>query len=683
MDLSTESIEAMILMIFLWLFCFVLAPGRAFRVGVSLDEIPVQLKMRWFKYFSLSMLLLFLGIGYRFPVVSNLSLTSADWGTVIYAVLGMQVPGLVLLPVLLIVLLFLVPAMTARGRIRNDEEPGEWLTPPLVYYRWVMLGLALVACTGYYAGIEIFYGFLPYPMPLFWGILIPVSAALFYLVYWGIPGMKINSMADQGHPRAIDSLPRIRWTGLAGYLRFVISERRKNGIDDSVHKLCTSCMRVVDNLQDYENLEFDKCPHCEEIIPPVFTLEDYIINYSDLIGKTGENARRGKAATYQSDMVQRMLRAIFVMALRERSTDIHLLSEEGKFMVRCRTDGVLFTMLELPEPQQRMMINSIKAQSQMDISERRKPQDGAYKTSLDGKPIDVRVTTSPTAFGETASLRLLYRGRVLGSLDRLGLKKRQYPMVKALLQRPHGLILVTGPTGSGKSTTLYNCLGDIADGKRNIITLEDPIEFNIDGLTQMQINIAKKFTFASGLRSILRQDPDVIMIGEIRDDETAKMTIDAAMTGHLVFSTLHTIDTTTTIGRLSDLGVDAHRHAEAILAIISQRLIRLNCMSCSTTYTMTAQELAELDLPGAPETMTLKQGRGCPVCHDSGYYEREGIYEVLSPNSDIRRLIAEKSSPLEVRAAARKAGMRTLLEEGLIRVMLGRTTVHEILRVTS
>jgi len=683
MDLSLEALEAVILMFVLWLFCFFQASGRAFRVGVSLDEIPVQVKMRWFKYFSLSMLILFLVIGYLFPISSGRSLVSTNWHNVVNLLISMDTPGMVLFPVLVILLFFVIPHVIAQARIRDEREPGEWLTPALVYYRWVMLGLTVIACTGYYSSFDLFYGVIRYPMDLFWGIMLPVCAALLYLAYWGIPGMRINSLAEEGQPRAIDSLPRIRWTGLVGYMWFVLSERKTRGMDDLVHKLCPSCMLVVDNLQDYESLKFDQCPHCEEMIPPVFTLEDYILKYSSQIEDMGGNTRGRKASNFQSDLVQRMMRAIFVMALRERSTDIHLLSEEGKFLVRCRTDGVLFTMLKLPDPQQRLMINSIKAQSQMDISERRKPQDGAYKTSLDGKPIDIRVTTSPSASGETASLRLLYRGRVLGSLDRLGLRKRQFSVVKAHLQRPHGLVLVTGPTGSGKSTTLYNCLGDIADGKRNIITLEDPIEFDIDGLTQMQINPAKDFTFAGGLRSILRQDPDVIMVGEIRDKETAKMTIDAAMTGHLVFSTLHTIDTTTTIGRLSDLGVEAHRHAEAILAIISQRLIRLICKSCSTTYTITAEEMAELDLPGSPETLTLKQGQGCLDCHDSGYYDRQGIYEVLSPTSEIRRMIGEKGNPMDIRAAARKDGMRTLLEEGLIRVMLGKTTVQEILRVTS
>jgi type II secretory ATPase GspE/PulE/Tfp pilus assembly ATPase PilB-like protein len=255
-------------------------------------------------------------------------------------------------------------------------------------------------------------------------------------------------------------------------------------------------------------------------------------------------------------------------------------------------------------------------------------------------------------------------------------------MEKAI-QNPHGLILVTGPTGSGKSTTLYNALSSITDGRRNIITLEDPIEFKIDGLNQMQVEPSKNFTFVTGLRSILRQDPDVIMVGEIRDGETAKMAVDASMTGHLVFSTLHTIDTTTAVGRLHDLGVDPHQHAEALMMIVAQRLVRLICNHCGEEYKVSAEDLAAMGFPGGPEKLVVRRGMGCRLCYSSGYFDREGIYELLEARGTIARMIAERAAPQTIRNEARRLGMRTLLEDGLSKVVLGRTSLEELKRVTS
>jgi type II secretory ATPase GspE/PulE/Tfp pilus assembly ATPase PilB-like protein len=261
---------------------------------------------------------------------------------------------------------------------------------------------------------------------------------------------------------------------------------------------------------------------------------------------------------------------------------------------------------------------------------------------------------------------------------------RNVSLFARLIARPSGLILVTGPTGSGKSTTLYNALESIATGERNIITLEDPIEYKVSGLTQMQINPKKGFTFATGLKTILRQDPDVIMVGEIRDQETAKMAIDAAATGHLVFSTLHAVDTIAVQGRVKDLGIEITRYADVMLLVLAQRLVRLTCPRCSEAEDITREQLAIAGLPGAPQPKySVVRGKGCPHCHETGYRGREGIYEFFSPNDELRAMMGRGDSLQSLRRRARALGMRTILEDGLTKVLLGRTTLEEVMRVTS
>jgi type II secretory ATPase GspE/PulE/Tfp pilus assembly ATPase PilB-like protein len=359
------------------------------------------------------------------------------------------------------------------------------------------------------------------------------------------------------------------------------------------------------------------------------------------------------------------------------------MSVEGEnFIIRCRTDGVLYTLCSYSNLMERPLISALKIMSSLDITERRKPQDGSFKIEILGQNVDIRVNTSPVPGGEMAAARLMYSRGEIGSLDRLGMSRRNERAILELIRRSSGLIAVVGPTGSGKSTTLYNCLEGISSGDRNIITLEDPIEYKIDGVSQMQINQAKGFTFATGLRSILRQDPDVIMVGEIRDGETATMAVNAAATGHLVFTTMHSPDSIGAIGRLADLGIEPQRFASSTLLILSQRLVRLNCPECSADTVMAREQLDREGLYDAPEEYyNVRVGRGCPHCRDSGYYGREGIYEFFTPDDALRTMIAEKASLPALRREARARGMRTLLEDGITKVLLGRTTLEEVLRV--
>ena len=679
MKITEIQIATMITAGLLWFIFFVLAPARAVKVGLALDDPPVFFRRRIFRVIQVAALAAMLGVAYLEPLDSLARVTFGE----VMSGLGNVYLGSLIAFVATLVFFFGIPEIVAGQRIRREEHPGEMRSPTLTLCRWIWVGVALVLCLG----VPFFEDLVGFPIALGTGVAIGVAGPLLYALWWGLPSGQLARMAEADDPHAIHALPKVRRYGLPAWLAFKMQRgfHRKVKMEARTHKLCPSCMRPIDQVEMYDSLKFDACPHCNEMIPPVYALEDYIRHYADLFKSMSDSGgkRKGRLGRHESDAVQRILRATLTLALRERATDLHFIAEGENFIVRARTDGMLYTMVELNDALMRSMISALKVQSNLDITERRKPQDGSFKISIGEKHVDIRINTSPSSGGETASLRLLYRHEVLGSLDKIGMNSRIHRICIDYIQRSHGLILVTGPTGSGKSTTLYNALATIADGKRNIITLEDPIEYKIEGLTQMQIEPSKNFTFVSGLRSILRQDPDVIMVGEIRDAETARMTIDAAMTGHLVFSTLHTIDTSTCVGRLSDLGVDPHRHAEALLMIIAQRLVRLNCELCQEEIEVSAAELAGLGLPGAPERLMLKKGRGCPRCHETGYFEREGIYEVMMPNDRIREMISMKSSSTELMRVARRQGMRTLLEDGLTKVVLGKTTVEEVMRVTA
>lgn len=380
----------------------------------------------------------------------------------------------------------------------------------------------------------------------------------------------------------------------------------------------------------------------------------------------------------------RLLNALLLQAVKEKVSDIHIEPYEKELEVRMRLDGILHRVLAPPKIIQDALISRVKIMANLDIAEKRLPQDGRIRLLIGAKDIDIRVSIVPTSFGERAVLRLLDRQQGLISLHDVGLDAEDTKHVEELLSRTNGIILVTGPTGSGKTTTLYAALNKIHTEEKNIITVEDPVEYQLKGVGQIHVNPRIGLTFASGLRSILRQDPDVIMVGEIRDYETAEIAIQASLTGHLVLSTLHTNDSASAITRLIDMGVEPFLVASSLVAALAQRLVRTICPQCKESYEPTDTERAyftKIKL-GARRLTQLYRGRGCQKCRESGYLGRTGIFEILYVTPAIREMItARKDSPL-IKDQAVSRGMKTLYVDGLYKVMKGETTLQEVLRVT-
>jgi len=379
----------------------------------------------------------------------------------------------------------------------------------------------------------------------------------------------------------------------------------------------------------------------------------------------------------------RFVNQILSEAIEMRATDVHIEPFEETLRVRYRIDGVLQEASVAPEVKQfqAAIVSRLKILSKLDIAEKRIPQDGRIKTRIADHEIDVRVSVIPMLYGEAVVLRLLDRSSVLLGLDKLGMSPRDLKVTKMILERPHGIILVTGPTGSGKTTTLYAGLSQINDIQRKIITIEDPIEYQLHGINQIQVSRKAGLTFASGLRSILRHDPDVVLVGEIRDVETAEIAIQASLTGHLVFSTLHTNDAPTALTRLVDMGIEPYLVASSLEAVIAQRLVRTICPECKEE--LPEQEVAPLRRRfGDRLPAVLYKGRGCRNCQGTGYRGRMGIFEMMVVTDDVRSLILDNASPRDLRMASAKQGMTSLRDDGFRHLHAGRTTVEEILRVT-
>jgi general secretion pathway protein E len=319
--------------------------------------------------------------------------------------------------------------------------------------------------------------------------------------------------------------------------------------------------------------------------------------------------------------------------------------------------------------------------SGLNIAEKRLPQDGGMRIKIGGKDVDVRVSIVPTAFGERIVLRLLYRESALLPLEQIGFSGGYLERYNELITRPHGIILVTGPTGSGKTTTLYASLSKINSPDKNIITIEDPIEYQLKGIGQIQVNAKIQLTFAAGLRSVLRQDPDVILVGEIRDGETAEIAIQAALTGHLVFSTLHTNDSAGAVTRLIDMKIEPFLISSSVMAILAQRLVRVLCKECREPYQMTPAEMEDLEIK-TPAPATVYRAKGCETCFNTGYLGRKAIYELLIVEDEIRQLIMKNTDAATIKAAAMQKGMRTLRQDGADNVLQGITSVEEVVRVT-
>jgi general secretion pathway protein E len=379
--------------------------------------------------------------------------------------------------------------------------------------------------------------------------------------------------------------------------------------------------------------------------------------------------------------VIRFVHSVLFRAIRERSSDIHFEPYEKELVVRNRVDGILYPMVTAPRKWHAPAVSRVKVMAGLDIAERRLPQDGRIKIRLGGKEIDIRVSTVPTAFGERAVLRLLDRSSVAIGLSDLGLTEQEMSAIERFLTRTSGILLVTGPTGSGKTTTLYAALRRLDSGTKNIITIEDPVEYQIRGIGQIQVNPKIQLTFAGGLRSILRQDPDIIMVGEIRDAETAEIAIQASLTGHLVLSTLHTNDSATAVTRLVDMGIEPFLVGSSLAAVVAQRLVRRLCPDCKVPYAPTAGEARGIglrEIPAAP----FYRPAGCPKCLQTGYSGRTGLFEILPADETIRAAILTRSDADGIRSLAVSRGMRTLLAAGADKVAAGVTSAEEVLRVT-
>ena len=369
-------------------------------------------------------------------------------------------------------------------------------------------------------------------------------------------------------------------------------------------------------------------------------------------------------------------------ALRERASDIHIEPKRDFALVRFRIDGILHDLHRLPMTVHLAMINRLKGMSRLDISEKRRPQDGRVQLVLAGVPTDVRVSTIPVAFGEKMVLRLLSSDSTLKNLEELGMGPQHYETYSKFLSKTYGLILVTGPTGSGKSTTLYSTLKVLANPQVNVVTLEDPIEMVVDEFNQIGVQSKIGVTFGQMLRHILRQDPDIIMIGEMRDLETAEQAVQSALTGHIVFSTLHTNDASSALTRLLDLGLDAYLINAAVIGCIAQRLVRNICHYCKAQYKPDYEEIKALGLDAyiRPDQMLWK-GRGCDHCRQTGYYGRTGIFEILPYDTEVKDAIRKNIDLGDLRALVRRKGVRSLFDDGMERVVQGVTTVEEVLRV--
>ncbi|MCL1910798.1 MAG: type II secretion system ATPase GspE [Leptospirales bacterium] len=379
----------------------------------------------------------------------------------------------------------------------------------------------------------------------------------------------------------------------------------------------------------------------------------------------------------------RLVNTMIKQAVADKASDIHIEPYEKDIAVRFRIDGILYKMYSPPKKYQNAIISRIKIMANLNIAENRLPQDGRIQLKISGKDIDIRISIFPTYWGERAVLRILNKSDMDFSLTALGFSSDTLAAFTSLIQKTSGIILVTGPTGSGKSTTLYSVLTKLNTEDVNILTVEDPIEYQLKGIGQMQVKPKIDLTFANGLRSILRQDPDIVMIGEIRDLETAEIAVQSALTGHKVFSTLHTNDAASGVTRLVDMGIEPFLIASAVNAFMAQRLVRNICPSCKTSYKPQPKELAELGLkPSDLKGGLLFKGKGCDKCLNMGYAGRSGIYELLPMSPNIRKLILSHADSETIKEQARKEGMKTLLEDGLQKVIDGLTTVEEVLRVS-
>lgn len=500
-------------------------------------------------------------------------------------------------------------------------------------------------------------------------------------------------------PKALELIPRdlcVKFTVIPLFVsQNTLTVAMANALD----------VQVVDKIQSSSGLRVRPVFACPSVIrgvlekftekkgEPANNMERESVNRAPNLAdpSVGANLKEAASLTSVINKVNRLIEKAVEMG----ASDIHLEPERDKFICRYRIDGILHSMPQIPAEEQAEVVSRIKIMADIDIAERRLPQDGRFRMFTAGRDVDLRISTFPALYGENVVIRILDRSGGLLKLADLGFSEENLSAFIRLIRRPYGMLLVTGPTGSGKTTTLYSALSEINSVEKNIITLEDPVEYELSNIRQSQINVKAGLTFAAGLRSIVRQDPDIIMIGEIRDRETADIAIHAALTGHLVFSTLHTNDAPSAAARLIDMGVEPFLVASSVIGILAQRLMRTLCPSCKEEYTPPQELLAQLGLSeksnksprkilpeASAKVKNFFKEVGCNKCKQYGYLGRTAIFEFLIPNERVKELIARKSSAQTISEEAVKSGMRTLREAGLEKVIDGVTSVSELLRVT-
>ena len=444
---------------------------------------------------------------------------------------------------------------------------------------------------------------------------------------------------------------------------------------------------VPDNFNPYsiEELRFKKGKDVKiKVVEPeeyAKLIQERISQEEILVEEEEETAEENVDILFQKDSspAVKLVNTILIKASSVSASDVHFEPYEDETIVRIRMDGVLHDYMKIPPLTYQEVVSRIKVMAKLNVAEKRIPQDGKIRVKIGRKDYDIRVSVVPTVFGERVVLRLLEKTGQLLTLKELGLSPEYEEKVRKLAEKPYGIVLVTGPTGAGKSTTLYAMLLHIRNPKRNIITIEDPVEYQMKGISQIQVNPKVGLTFAQGLRAILRQDPDVIMVGEIRDPETAEVAVQAALTGHLVLSTVHTNDAPSAITRLKDMGIEPFLIASSVEGVIAQRLVRKICPHCKEPYKPNKEELRELGLP--ERDYTFYRGKGCEHCLGTGYRGRTGIFEVLEIDEELKKLINHTQDANDIRNEAKKKGFKTMLEDGIEKILKGITTSSEVLSV--
>ncbi len=443
-----------------------------------------------------------------------------------------------------------------------------------------------------------------------------------------------------------------------------------------IEPVLASCTGIAEAMDSY----YDSANEFDEVLSGLDAMEDAL----DVLEETDEEFNAAEMATAVEDApVVKLVNLILSEAIKKGASDIHIEAYEKRFRVRYRVDGSLFEVMSPPMRLRAALTSRIKIMAQLDISERRIPQDGRIKLKLKNREVDLRVSTLPCLFGEKIVMRVLDKGNLTLDLTKLGFSEGAYTHFMEAIKSPWGMVLVTGPTGSGKTTTLYSALHQVNDVDANIMTAEDPVEYNLTGVNQVHVKESVGLTFPAALRSFLRQDPDIIMVGEIRDGETAEISVKAALTGHLVLSTLHTNDAPSTINRLLNMGIEPFLVASSVVLILAQRLVRRVCTECKEPLNVATETLVNLGLaPKAAEGVVVYHGKGCPNCNGTGYRGRVALYEVMKVDDSIRNLIFQGASADEIKKDAISHGMETLRMSGIRKALEGVTTVDEVFNNT-